>query len=77
MENPAISRAGTGSKHHLITEGHGVSPTVWLMDGKRGDIHEAVAAVRCRSSDMGPPTTNRHSQEVGHTAARSLSTARS
>ncbi|MFL4907588.1 IS5 family transposase [Streptomyces sp. MMS24-I2-30] len=41
-----VDRARTGSKHHLITEGHGIPLAVSLTGGNRNDVTQLVPLVQ-------------------------------
>jgi IS5 family transposase len=63
-----VDRARAGSKHHLITEAHGIPLAVSLTDGNRNDVTQlmpliqavpavrAVAAVRVDGLRRSTPT---------------------
>jgi hypothetical protein len=43
-----VDRARTGSRHHLITEAHGIPLAVILTGGNRNDdIHQAFLTLAC------------------------------
>ncbi|MGW4126473.1 IS5 family transposase [Nocardia sp. NPDC004711] len=48
-----VDRARTGSKHHLITEGHGIPLAVTLTGGNRNDVTELMALIEAIPSVRG------------------------
>jgi hypothetical protein len=43
-----VDRARIGSKHHLITNSHGIPLAISLTGGNRNDVTQALAAGRWR-----------------------------
>jgi hypothetical protein len=41
-------RARPGSKHHLITEGHGIQLAIILTDGNRNDITQLMPLIQAK-----------------------------
>ena len=42
---PPADRARLGSKHHLITEAHGIPPAVSLTGGNRNDVTQLMPLI--------------------------------
>jgi hypothetical protein len=73
-----VDRARPGSKHHLITEAHGIPLAVSLTGGNRNDVTQLIplidaaaarAAARMRSTPTAATTTTSTASRSGTRAS--------